>query len=45
MGGPRDNHTEWSKAERGNRYHMISFIYGILINDTNELIYKMEIDP
>ena len=26
------------------KYHMISLIYGILKNDTNELIYKTETD-
>ena len=27
-----------------DKYQMISFIYGIQKNDTNELIYKREID-
>ena len=27
------------------KYHMISLIYGILKNNTNELIYKTEADP
>ena len=34
MDGPRDYHTD----------RKISFISGILNNDTNELIYKTEID-
>ena len=38
---PRDYHTKWSKS---NKYHMISLICGILKNDTNERIYKTEID-
>ena len=41
MDGPRDYHN---KTEE-DKYHMISPIYGILKkNDTNELIYKTEID-
>ena len=40
MDGPIDFHTESFKV----KYHMISFICGFLKNDTNELIYKTEID-
>ena len=36
--------SEGSKSEKG-KYHMISPICGILKNDTNELMYKTEIDP
>ena len=43
MDGPRDYHTKWSKSGK-DKYHMISLICGILKNDTNELIYKTEID-
>ena len=43
VGGPRDYHTKWSKPDK-DKYHMISLIYGILKNDTNELIYKTETD-
>ena len=43
MDGPRDCHTKWSKSER-DKYHMILLLCGILKNDSNELIYKTEID-
>ena len=35
--------SEISQKEK-HKYHMISLICGILKNDTNELIYKTEID-
>ena len=35
--------SEVSQAEK-DKYHMISLICGILTNDTNELIYKTEIE-
>ena len=35
--------SEVSQTEK-DKYHMISFIYGILKNNTNELIYKTETD-
>ena len=41
--GPRDYHIKWNKSEK-DQYHMISLTGGILKNDTNELIYKTEID-
>ena len=41
--GPRDYHTNWSKAEK-DKYHMISVIWEIFKNDTHELIYKIETD-
>ena len=34
--------SEVSQTEE-DKYHMISLIYGIKKNDTNELIYKTEI--
>ena len=43
MDGLRGYHTKWSKSDK-DKYHMISLICGILKNDTNELIYKTEID-
>ena len=43
MDAPKDYHTKWSKSDKDN-YHITSFISGILKNDTNELIYKTEID-
>ena len=45
MDGPTEDHTKWSKPDK-DKYHMISLICGILKKeDTNELIYKTEIDP
>ena len=35
--------SELSQIEK-DKYHMISLICGLLKNDTNELIYKTEID-
>ena len=37
---PRDYHTRWSQIVN-DKYHMISLTCG---SDTNELIYKTEID-
>ena len=42
MDRPRDYDTKWNKSEKDK--YMISLICGILKNDTNELIYKTEID-
>ena len=46
MDGPRDYHTKWSKSERERQiiiwWH---FFVKSKTNDTNELIYKTEIDP
>ena len=42
MDGPRDYYTEWSKSER-DKYHDITYVESKK-NDTNELIYKKEID-
>ena len=36
--------SEVSQTEK-DKCHMTLLIYGILKNDTNELIYKTEIDP
>ena len=42
MDGPRDHHTKYDK----DKYHMISLTCEILKKmDTNELIYKTEVDP
>ena len=43
LGEPRDYYTKWSKSDKDS-YHMILLIYRIWENDTNELIYKTEID-
>ena len=37
---PRDYHDKSDKE----KHHMLSLVCGILKNDTNELIYKTEID-
>ena len=47
MDGPRGYHTKWNKSERERQIsydttHMWNLIFK---NDTNELIYKTEIDP
>ena len=46
MDGSRDYHMKWSQSEKG-KHPMRSLICGILKKkkDTNELIYKTEIDP
>ena len=42
MDGPRDHHTKYDK----DKYHMISLTCEIFKKmDTNELIYKTEVDP
>lgn len=42
MDGPGHYHTKY-KTEK-TKHHMISLIHGTKKNDTNELIYKAEID-
>ena len=42
MDGPSDYQTNWSKPEKDK--YIILLIYG-LKHDTNELMYKTEIDP
>ena len=41
--GPRDHHTEWSKSDRERQIYVITYMWN-LKNDTNELVYKTEID-
>ena len=43
MDGPRDDHTKWSKSYK-DKYHMISLIVESKKIDTNEIIYKTEIE-
>ena len=44
MNGPRDYHTKWSKSETERQIpHDITYIWNLKY-DTNELIYKTEID-
>ena len=45
MNGPRDYHTKWSKPDRERQISYDITYIGILKNDTNKLIYKIEIDP
>ena len=49
MDGPRDYHTKWSKPDRERQIsHDIAYMWNLTITtkkDTNELIYKTEIDP
>ena len=44
MDGPRDCHTEWSKSET-NIIWCPLYVESKKKKDTNELIYKREIDP
>ena len=44
MDGARDCHTEWSRSERGEVSYGIAYMGILKRNDTNELIYKKEID-
>ena len=44
MNGLRAYHTKWSKSVRERQISYDIFICEILKNDTNELIYKTEID-
>ena len=43
MDEPRDYHTKWGKSERERQILYIIYMSN-LKNDTNELIYKIEID-
>ena len=45
--GPRDYHTKWSKPDRERQVsYDITYMWNLKIkNDTNELIYKTEINP
>ena len=45
MDGPRDYHTKWSKSD-GERQisYVITSMWNLVKNDTNELIYKTETD-
>ena len=44
MDGSGDDHTLWNKQTEKDNYHMISLVYGVWKNGTNELIYRTEID-
>ena len=43
MDGPRDYLTKWSHTEK-DKYHDIAYMWNLKKNDTNEFIYKTEID-
>ena len=43
MDGPRDYHIKWSKSDREISYD-ITYMWDLKKNDSNELIYKTEID-
>ena len=43
MDGSRDDHTEWSKSHRENKYHDNAYMWN-LKNGTNEPICKTEIE-
>ena len=43
MDGRRDYHTKWSKPDK-DKYHDIAYMWNLKKTDTNELIYKTEID-
>ena len=45
MDGPRDCHTEWSKSDREREIlYDIAYMWNLKRNDTNEHIYKTEMD-
>ena len=44
MNEPRDYHTEWCKSDRERQISYDISYMGYLNNNTNELIYKTEID-
>ena len=44
MDGPGDDHTKWSTSDRGRQIsYDIAYMWNLKC-DTNELIYKTEID-
>ena len=43
MNWPRNYHTKWSKSERERQIYDITYMWNLKY-DTNELIYKIEID-
>ena len=45
MDGPRDCHTEWSKSDRQKEIsYDIAYVRNLKRNDTDECIYKTEMD-
>ena len=45
MDGPRDYHTKWSKPDRERQISWYCLYVESKRKDTNELIYRTEIDP
>ena len=43
MGGGRDYHSKWNKSDKDKKPYDIIYIENQK-NDTNELIYKTEVD-
>ena len=45
MDGPRDYHSRWSQSEReGQISYDITYMWNLKKKNTNEFIYKIEID-
>ena len=44
MDGPRDYHIKWSKSDRERQISDVTYMWNLKKSDTNELIYKTEID-
>ena len=45
MDRPKDYHAKWSKSDREKQIsYDIAYMWNLKENDTNELIYKTEID-
>ena len=40
----RAYYTDWSKAEEKDKYHMLTHIYGIWKDDTNEISHKAVVE-
>ena len=46
MHGPRDYHSKWSKSDSERQISCdIAHMWNLKKEDTNELIYKTEINP
>ena len=46
MDRPRDYHTKWGKPDRERQIpYDITYMWNLKKKDTNELIYRAEIDP
>ena len=46
MDGPKNYHTKCSKPAKGKQIsYDIAYVWNLKKNDTNELMYKTEMDP